>query len=348
MPHCVRPPASVVRDYAGSLNAWAGSKEPVGLHLKQKAGNPDHRRPIMSFGLENRALQLLALRALRAQAALHANQYAMRGVHAAIRTITDLLKDGFNWAIESDIANCYGSFDGEKVPELLPLPEEVTRRVLTGASLSLRLLSGMFGPADPGEDDEVTFSELFATARRGFPQGSAASPLAVEMLLAPLFEHLPAGGSSVGYADNFLAMGKNESDAVSMTSSFWSALKAHPAGHLGPKEPRIFAAGDPIEFLGHRIHLQMGAVRIDPSPENSWEFERRLRRSLKELKKTPKALRAKKAAALTGYVRSWTGAFSQCTEIKSLQAAELERIDAAKAWKPKLCIICKPGSAHPA
>ena len=58
----------------------------------------------------------------------------------------------------------------------------------------------------------------------------------------PCFSKLPACGEPVGYADNFLAMAKDANDVVSMTVAFWSALKAHPAGQLRPKEPRIFRA----------------------------------------------------------------------------------------------------------
>lgn len=64
---------------------------------------------------------------------------------------------------------------------------------------------GIFGPADDDVDDEDVFPELFADARQGIPQGSAASPFAIEMLLSSVFDQLPACGEAVGYADNTLA-----------------------------------------------------------------------------------------------------------------------------------------------
>ena len=260
MPARIRPPESVVFGCAKSLNAWVGSDDPIELHLKQKAGDPDHFRPILSFGLEHRALQLLVRRVLEAQADLHPNQYATRGIHAAIRRLIELMKDGHHWAIETDITQCYQSFDGEKIAEQLPIPKEVTRRSLLGAHLSLTLCSDIFGPADPGEDDELTFPELFSDARRGLPQGSGSSPLVAEMLLAPLFESLPKGSAVVGYADNFLAVGQNESDVRSTTETLRSALKAHPAGHLVPKPPRVFEPGGAIQFLGHRLMCTWGGA----------------------------------------------------------------------------------------
>jgi Reverse transcriptase (RNA-dependent DNA polymerase) len=60
-----------------------------------------------------------------------------------------------------------------------------------------------------------------AAARRGIPQGSAASPLLAEMLLAPLLFQVPEGGKVVvvAYADNILVMAKTASDADAMTES---------------------------------------------------------------------------------------------------------------------------------
>ncbi len=230
---------------ARSLNAWAGSDEKVLIRIRQKPGNPHRFRTILEFGLENHALQLLVLRVLKAQADLHPNQYLMRGTHAAIEKVVGLLKDGYAWAIETDIHNCYPSFDGEKVPEFLPIPKEVTRNVLLCGTYSLTTtIQAHVGPADqPGEDDELIASDLFADARQGLPQGSAASPLAVEMLLAPLLHKLPAGSPWTGYSDNFLAMGKTKTDAVSMTSALWSALKAHPAGQFWPNPAEGLRSG---------------------------------------------------------------------------------------------------------
>jgi hypothetical protein len=101
----------------------------------------------------------------------------MRGTHAAIERVVELLNAGYAWAIETDIHNCYPSFDGEKVPELLPVPKEVTRRVLLCGTYTILLYSGTFGPADePGGDEELIASDLFADARRAFRKGRPHRP----------------------------------------------------------------------------------------------------------------------------------------------------------------------------
>ena len=311
LPQHVTTDASTLLSCAEYLNAWNGSQEEVLIRLLKKPEKPDSFRTILEFGLEHRALQALVLPLLKSQARLHPDQYMMWGVHVAIRKVARRLVEGNVWAIETDIHKCYPSFDGEKVPDLLPIPKEVTRQVLLSDTYHLLLGSGIFGPADAGEDDEITFAELFADARRGLPQGSAASPLVAEMLLAPLFHSLPTGGMWIGYADNCLAMGKSGSDVVSMTEALWSALKAHPAGQLRPNKPRVYTPLGPIEFLGHSLRLLNGLVRIDPTLENLEDFEVKLETSLLTIKTAPSTtVRTREVKKLQRYVPlSWSGAF---------------------------------------
>ena len=255
---------SLLPGLAASLNPWTETEEKVIIHPKPKPGPNLQYRPILEFGFENTALQHLLLPLLRAQADLHPNQYTMRGTHAAIERVAGLLEEGHTWATEIDIRNCYQSFDGERVADLLPVPKEVARNVLTGASLSLCLNPSFVGPADPGEDDEIIFPELFAAVRQGISQGAATSPLVAEMMLASVFKVLPDCGAVTAYADNFLVMGKTESEVLSISEALRSAIKAHPAGPLWPKEPRIFGSGMVVEFLGHQLWMSEGSVVIAP------------------------------------------------------------------------------------
>ena len=246
---------------------------------------------------------------------------------------------GYVHAVETDIANCFQSFDGEKVIDYLPIPKRVTSAVVVGAALNIRLAyPNQFGPADPEVDDKDIWPDEFADARRGFPQGSATSPLAVEILLAPLFSKLPTGGEMFGYVDNFLAMAKDANDVVSMTVAFWSALKAHPAGQLRPKEPRIFEPGSPIEFLGHRLHLVDGIVRIDPKQEHLEEFENEVKvgvAKIAKLSSSPDHAK-RKIKELRRYVVSWTASFKMCDGIALRRSRALSEIDNAMPIKLKM------------
>ena len=111
--------------------------EPVILSFKEKEDKPGHFRSLLDFGIENRVLQYLVLGALKARANLHPNQYAMKGSHAAIRRVAELMANGYEHAVEIDIKDCFPSFDGEKVPDLLSLPKRVTKSVLLNGSHNL-------------------------------------------------------------------------------------------------------------------------------------------------------------------------------------------------------------------
>ena len=324
-----RPSPSKLPAIAEHLNAWDGTAEPVVLSFKEKESKPNHYRSLLDFGIENRALQYLVLGALKARADLHPNQYAMRGSHAAIQRVAELMANGYEYAVEIDIKDCFPSFDGEKVPDLLPLPKRVTKSVLLNGSHNLVYHShweSTFGQAKP-EANQTIFAAEHAGAQRGFPQGSAASPLAVEMLLTPLYAQLPATGVSLGYADNFLALGKQETEAVATSKAFGCALKAHPAGHLVPNVPKSFGPGQPIVFLGYRLQMCNGSVLVAPTLENVQSFWDRVNFAVFRIKATSD----KKTAYLIAddahrFVHAWTSTFILCTEISSYRVKARERI----------------------
>jgi hypothetical protein len=191
-----RPRRKELPSIAASLNPWNGSKEKVVVHLKKK-GNGDYRL-LMDFGIENRALQYLLLPILQTAADLHPYQYATQGgVPAAIDRVTELLLAGYVWTIETDIANCFPSFDGKSLHNFLPIPKEVIARVIMADTLNVTPgdnLLHYFGPADGDEGDPFALDQCLADARRGIPQGSAVASLVAEMLIAPILKTLPSCG----------------------------------------------------------------------------------------------------------------------------------------------------------
>jgi len=324
-------PKALVRSIASGLDPWAGTTEEVRVNMIPKGDSGDYRLT-MDFGPETRALQYLLLPLLREIADLHPHQFGTGngGSHAAIKHIAQAMKDGHLWAVEIDIENCFPSFDGDKVADLLPFPKEVTEQVLLARNLNLvpGNLLDLFG-GEPGGVQDVPYgsshaphfgpacglgiigAQILAEARRGIPQGSAASPLLAEILLAPTLEQLPTGGEVFAYLDNFLVMAKSEEDAVSMSLNLRSALKAHPAGPLRPKIKARFHPGEPIEFLGHRLIAHHGAVIIEPSPLNQQKFEVTMKVELARIKENSlfPAARARKIRDLRKYVCSWASAF---------------------------------------
>ena len=66
-----------------------------------------------NFGFEHRTRQYLVVDFLSSIALLHPDQYGTRGgVPVAIDRVSELLRAGYGWTIELDIANCFPSFEG--------------------------------------------------------------------------------------------------------------------------------------------------------------------------------------------------------------------------------------------
>jgi len=324
-----------VRTVATRLNAWKGTDETVLVHVKRKSSNPDSFRTYMAFGIENRALQYLVLRLLEQMADVDSCQYTIRGgIHAAVKRVAKAMSAGLRWAVEIDVIHCYPSFDGKKLKDLLPVPKEVSERVLIsehltmeGGSIASITKSGPFGPAGAPKSS-MTLEGILAAARRGIPQGSATSPLIAETMLAIALRQVPDLGEKVGYGDNTLLLAKEASDMVTMLEALESALQAHPVGLLKPKR-KLFHPGQPVEFLGHCLIPQStGKIRIEPSQKAHDRFERNMGRMVNYLKyeKLSSAERFRVQRRARRHVQSWTAAFKLCDDIGAVRAQWLMKI----------------------
>jgi hypothetical protein len=326
--------ATVLKVAAG-LDAWQGTDEPVLVHSKPKTSNPDSFRTYMAFGIENRALQYLVLPLLEQVACIPPYQYTVRGgLHASIKHVVKAMSTGPVWAVEIDVVDCYQSFDGKKLKDLLPVPEEVSEHVLISEYLNLKggnlagiIKSGPFGPAG-GPKASMTPEETLAAARRGIPQGSAVSPFIAETMLAIALGEVPKLGDIVAYGDNCWLLAKEESDMVTMMKALETAFKAHPVGLLTPKR-KMFHPGQPLESLDHCLTPQSGGkIRIEPSQKNWEKFERKMKRQLNRLKyeKLSAAARFLAEQKAKRDVRSWMAAFCLCDGIGLHEKYWLKRI----------------------
>ncbi len=326
---------ATVLKIAASLDAWKGTDEPVLVHRKPKASNPGSYRTYMAFGIENRALQYLVLPLLEQVSDVAPNHYTVRGgTHAAIKHVVKAMSTGPVWAVEIDVVDCYPSFDGKKLKDLLSIPKEVSEHVVISEYLNLKggniakvIKYGPFGPAGSPEAS-TTLEGTLAAARQGIPQGSAVSPLIAETTLAIALREVPKLGDIVAYGDNCLLVAKEASNMVTMTEALETAFKAHPVGLLQPKR-RLFHPGEPVDFLGHRLIPQPGGkIRIEPSQENWEKFERKMMRQLKYLKyeKLSAAARFRAQQKAKRYVRSWMAAFCLCDGIGLHEKYWLKRI----------------------
>lgn len=339
MPVKNRPCRAKIPEIAMTADPWIGTDETVRVSFKPKASNPSEFRPIMDFGPVNRTLQALVHSVLAARSDLLDCQFALKGQPAAIGMASKALVSGQEYAIEIDIRNCYPSFKGEAVPGLLPLPKEVTRRVILSRYLNLSLNEGnlkdMFATSkDDGEPplDEV-FPDKLAEARQGIPQGASTSPLSVEIMLAPVLKQLLPWVTVVNYADNILVMGGDENDVASTVDILRGALKAHPAGPFLAKKPKCYRPGDPIQFLGCELRKESAGVHIAPSMKNlgafTTEFSHRLKLAHRE--NISQAARQKAFTDWKRYTNAWWESFRMCTDAKAHRAAYLSRVSKSAA-----------------
>jgi hypothetical protein len=97
-----------------------------------------------------------------------------------------------------------------------------------------------------------------------------------------------------------------------MLPSGCSALKAHLAGPLIQKNPRVYKPGQVVEFLGHALTVEHVKVRVEPSPRNLSIFKTRFAKKLNGVKAEglSKRQRRKRITKLRESVRSWSSAFA--------------------------------------
>jgi len=321
---------------AEALDPFRGSDEAAWVAFRDKPNNGV--RCVFSFGIENRSLQHLILPLLHILHTPHANQYLTQGgVHRAVATAAAAQTNGYRWASETDIKDCYPSVGPSRLAQCLPLPKEVIERSIISRHLRIvpSVILGAFGSADPFTDDEIEdcFGHELAIARRGIPQGSATSPILIEHLLTPVFGSLPSlDVVTINYSDNTLVMGRSMADVETMTEALCAALKLHSAGQFQPTL-REFDAG-PINFLGHRLETTSGGgTHIAPSSRNRLEFHHKLDQFVRTIRQSNshQKLQAHIANEARTYVRSWCGAFSLCWEAPAMKANAMREIQRSMA-----------------
>jgi RNA-directed DNA polymerase len=172
-----------------------------------------------------------------------------RGCHDALREVDGLIKEGFTYVVDADLANCFGS-----IPHG-PLLQRVEERISDGRILAL-LRSWL-------EADVLADMERW-TPTAGTPQGAVISPLLANIYLHPLDEHMATlGYRMVRYADDFVVLCRSREEAEAALAQIrqWvevNGLNLHPdKTRLGDcRQP-----GEGFEFLGYRFEAGRRWVR---------------------------------------------------------------------------------------
>jgi RNA-directed DNA polymerase len=234
-----------------------------------------------------------------------------RGCHDALREVDRLIKEGFTFVVDADLA---GYFDS--IPHG-PLMEQVERRISDGRVLDL--LRGWLKA-------EVMRGTERWTPMAGAPQGAVISPLLANIYLHPLDARMAAlGYRMVRYADDFVVLceSREKADAALAEIRRWvddNGLALHPdKTHVGDCR----RLGEGFDFLGYRFEAGRRWVRK------------------KSLKRFKDAIRAKTrrsrgdslariVADLNPMVKGWFGYFKHAwpTEFSSLDGFIRRRLRA--------------------
>ena len=160
-----------------------------------------------------------------------------RGLHDAVRRITQLRKQGFEWVLDADIDDFFNQIDHQLLRQYLQrdLPDDSLMRLI-----NLWLRSWRIAP-----DEE-----------RGIAMGSPLSPLLANIYLHRLDKWIINHGYSlVRYADDFIVLSSNPPDwrrSYATTEQALTRLKLK----YEPRKTRLTSFAEGFAFLG--VHFEEG------------------------------------------------------------------------------------------
>ena len=213
-----------------------------------------------------------------------------RGCHDALRDVDRLLKEGFTFVVDADLAGYFDSIPHER------LMARVEERISDGRVLGL-LRSWL------GQDILRGMERWTPTA--GTPQGAVISPLLANIYLHPLDERMAAHGyRMVRYADDFVVMCRSREEAEAALAEIRQWV-AENGLDLQPDKTRLGDCrqrGGGFDFLGYRFEAGRRLVRKKSLT--------RLKDSIRaKTKRTRGQSLARIVADLNPLLRGWFGYF---------------------------------------
>ena len=162
-----------------------------------------------------------------------------RGCKDALRRVAELLKDGYTWVVDADIASYFDTIDHNL------LLGDIEEEVADGRVLELiraMLTAGVL------EDGVVTEPDA------GTPQGGVISPLLANVYLHPVDVVLGNGGwQSVRYADDLVVLCRSRVEAEEALDLLRSVMASRKL-MLHPTKTRIAdAVVEGFDFLGYHF-----------------------------------------------------------------------------------------------
>jgi len=166
-----------------------------------------------------------------------------RSTKDALRKVWTEIQGGWEWIVDADLRDFFGSVDHEKLLAL------VAQQVADGRVL--RLISAMLKAGSCGK------GQLFPT-ERGTPQGGVVSPLLSNILLTPFDREMRSRGYRLArFADDWVVTCRSAAEARAALDAAARILKQLGV-ELHPQKTRIVHVRYGFDFLGYTIKRGRG------------------------------------------------------------------------------------------
>lgn len=175
-----------------------------------------------------------------------------KSTHDAMRGIWRDLQAGWQWIVDGDIQDCFGSIPHERLIDLVA--EEISDGRVLG-------LIRQFLTADIQEGMERR------KATTGTPQGGGISPLLCNIFLHEFDRAMVAKGYKLTrYADDWAILCHSRAQASKALQDAKAVLEGNLGLVLHPTKTRIVHITQGFEFLGYRVRKGGGVARVDRGP----------------------------------------------------------------------------------
>lgn len=217
--------------------------QPVKRHLIPKSGQPGKFRPLGIPTIYDRVCQQALLNRLEPifEPVFDEASFGYRrgrSTKDAMRKIWSELEQGYEWVVDADLKDFFGSADHAKLMELL------NQRVADGRVLSLLESMMKVGYL---EDKKLHQTE------RGVPPGGVISPLISNILLTPFDREMRRKGYRLTrFADDWLVTCQTRAEAQAVLT-FATKVLEKLGVVLHKDKTRLIHVQHGFEFLGYKI-----------------------------------------------------------------------------------------------
>ena len=170
-----------------------------------------------------------------------------RSTQDALRKIWKEIQEGYEWIVDADLSNFFGTVDHEKLLTL------VAQRVSDGRVL--RLIRSMLEAGCMAEGKPLP-------TEQGTPQGGVVSPILSNILLTPFDREMRHRGYRLTrYADDWVVTCRTRTEAERVLAEATKILSTLGVV-LNREKTRIVHVRDGFEFLGYKIKRGSRPLRL--------------------------------------------------------------------------------------